>query len=253
MKLILVLLVALLTACGGKSSVKEDFDTDGKVMSRTYKGVDADYALYANKFEALQSQQKPLFELKSVAGQTIKLEGVDSLVVNAPSNAASALRPPAQKPTFMSELRATAAVLIPGLQIAANWDNNNRREETAQVLATVNAQREASIVESVVGLGQSIAAQPPGYVITDSYNDSSDNSATGDTITDSGNTPTTINVSGDGSSVGDGNDVTNGDNNDNSGDLRDSSPGPIDQSDDGDDCSGSSCNPIEPAPPAVPE
>lgn len=252
MKTLALLFIALLTACGGKSSVKEEFDTDGKVMSRTYNGVDADYALYANKVEAMQ-QQKPLFEMKGIEGQPIKLEGVSSLVVNAPSNAASALRPPAQKPTFMSELRATAAVLIPGLQIAANWDNNNRREETAQVLATVNAQREASIVESVVGLGQSIAAQPPSYVITDSYNDSSDNSATGDTITDSGNTPTTINVSGDGSSVGDGNDVTNGDNNDNSGDLRDSSPGPIDQSDDGDDCSGSSCNPIEPAPPAVPE
>ena len=91
-------------------------------------------------------------------------------------------------------------------------------------------------------------------MITDSYNDSSDRSEHGPVISDSYNTPTEIVVSGDGSLVGDGNDVTNGNLNDNSGDVRIDSPGPIDDnSDPGDDCSGSSCNPVEPAPPAVPE
>lgn len=85
--------------------------------------------------------------------------------------------------------------------------------------------------------------------IADSYNDSSDNSTTGDTISDSYNIPTTIDVSGDGSAVGDGNDITNGHANDNSGDLRIDSPGPIDNSDPGDDCDGESCNPVTPEVP----
>lgn len=82
-----------------------------------------------------------------------------------------------------------------------------------------------------------------------SFNDSSDNSTTGDTISDSGNTPTTIDVSGDGSSVGDGNSVNNGDNNDNSGDLRDESAGPIDDNSNSGDCDGAgNCapEPIDP-------
>ena len=77
--------------------------------------------------------------------------------------------------------------------------------------------------------------------INDSQNDSSDHSVTGDTgshnsdddiaIEGSFNTPTEIDVSGDGSAVGDGNDIDNST--------------VIDQSDPGDDCSDESCNPAE--------
>jgi len=77
--------------------------------------------------------------------------------------------------------------------------------------------------------------------IVDSYN-------AGDTIADSGNTTTTISDSGNGNA---GRDVIGRDRVDNSGNIgtdnRIGSDGPI--SDDGDDCSGSSCNPVEPATP----
>lgn len=77
--------------------------------------------------------------------------------------------------------------------------------------------------------------------IVDSYN-------AGDTIADSGNTTTTISDSGNGNA---GRDVIGRDRVDNSGNIgtdnRIGSDGPI--SDDGDDCSGESCNPVEPATP----
>jgi hypothetical protein len=76
--------------------------------------------------------------------------------------------------------------------------------------------------------------------IVDSFN-------AGDTIADSGNTTTTISDSGNGNA---GRDVIGRDRTDNSGNIgtdnRIGSDGPI--SDDGNDCSGSSCNPVEPDP-----
>ena len=75
--------------------------------------------------------------------------------------------------------------------------------------------------------------------IADSYNEQ------GDTISDSGNT--TIANSNNGNA---GRDLIGRDRVDNSGNIgndnRQGSDGPIDNSDDGDDCSGASCNPIEP-------
>lgn len=75
--------------------------------------------------------------------------------------------------------------------------------------------------------------------ITDSYN-----SEAGDTITDSGN----VSDSNNGNA---GRDLIGGDRTDNSGNIgndnRQDSPGPIDNSDPGDDCDGASCNPTTPA------
>lgn len=75
--------------------------------------------------------------------------------------------------------------------------------------------------------------------IADSYNEQ------GDTISDSGNT--TIANSNNGNA---GRDLIGRDRVDNSGNIgndnRQGSDGPIENSDDGDDCSGASCNPIEP-------
>lgn len=81
--------------------------------------------------------------------------------------------------------------------------------------------------------------------IADSFNDSSDNSAHGDTISDSGNTSIADSYNGNA-----GRDLIGGDRVDNNGNIgtdnRQDSPGPIDDhSDDGDDCSGESCNPTE--------
>lgn len=77
--------------------------------------------------------------------------------------------------------------------------------------------------------------------IADSYNEQ------GDTISDSGNTTIADSYNGNA-----GRDLIGRDRVDNSGNIgndnRQESPGPIDNSDDGDDCSGESCNPVIPTP-----
>lgn len=110
--------------------------------------------------------------------------------------------------------------------------------------------------DTLVGIA-SIVADSAGDRSTHSYIDQSDHSdnstsivdsynATGDTISDSGN----VSDSNNGNA---GRDLIGGDRIDNNGnfgnDNRQDSPGPIDNSDDGNDCSGSSCNPVEPATP----
>lgn len=91
----------------------------------------------------------------------------------------------------------------------------------------------------------------PDYVITGSFNSSDDNSSHGDTITDSGNT--TLNDSQNGDHAG--RDIVGRDVIDNSGNIgtgnRQGSDGPIDNSDDGDDCEGSDCSIV--TPPEAPE
>jgi len=112
--------------------------------------------------------------------------------------------------------------------------------------------------DSLVDLA-GVIADSAGDRSTHSYIDQSDHSDhsthvadsfnAGDTITDSGNTTTTISDSGNGNA---GRDVIGRDRTDNSGNIgtdnRQGSDGPIDNSDPGNDCSGSSCNPVEPDP-----
>lgn len=110
--------------------------------------------------------------------------------------------------------------------------------------------------DTLIGVA-GIVAESAGDRSTHSYIDNSDHSDNstsivdsynaGDTIADSGNT--TISDSGNGNA---GRDVIGGDRTDNSGNIgsdnRQGSDGPIDNSDDGNDCSGESCNPVEPDP-----
>lgn len=106
-------------------------------------------------------------------------------------------------------------------------------------------QRELGTVQSVAGLGAAIAAQPPGIYVGGNYGDT-DNSTRGDVIRDSGNSTITDSQNGDHA----GRDIVGRDRIDNSGNYgnnnRQGSDGPIDNSDDGDDCSGASCNPNTP-------
>lgn len=76
---------------------------------------------------------------------------------------------------------------------------------------------------------------------TETNTDNSDNSTSGDTNNDSFNSDDDTSQEGDGSAFGNDNDLNNGDNNDNSGEIRDEgSDGPI--SDDGDDGNDNSTN-----------
>ena len=109
--------------------------------------------------------------------------------------------------------------------------------------------------DSLVDLA-SVVASSAGDRSTHSFIDNSDHSDNstsivdsynaGDTISDSGNTSTSISDSNNGNA---GRDVIGRDSVDNSGNIgtdnRIGSDGPIDNSDPGDDCSGSNCNPTE--------
>jgi hypothetical protein len=121
-------------------------------------------------------------------------------------------------------------------------DGTREREQTARHNEAVNAARELGTVQAVAGLGATIAQQPPRIHVGGNYGDT-DNSTHGpiDSYNEDNDQDNDVEQSGDGSAFGDDNIVNNGE-------FRDESPGPIDNSDDGDDCSGESCNPT--APPA---
>lgn len=78
----------------------------------------------------------------------------------------------------------------------------------------------------------------------------------GDDYTGGDRSETNTEFSGSGPAIVDSTDVTVGDANENSGNIgtenRQDSDGDFDNSDDGDDCSGESCNPVEPADPIDP-
>ena len=179
-------------------------------------------------YAAQEGARKPIFELTALPGQTIELRGVQSLVVHNPNQDIKAL-PVVHSPIWRTVDRVLGiAGGIYGAKIAGD------------VITDV-----AGIVASNAG-DRSIHTDNSTH-IADSYNDSSDNSQHGDTISDSYNqdNDTTI-TAGDGSAIGDGNDLINGDNAGNSGQIgdgnRQDSP---DSSNDGDECSGVDCQGVE--------
>lgn len=140
-----------------------------------------------------------------------------------------------------------AAPLLLGL--AGEWRNVELGAQRRDV-DIASQQRELGTVQAVTGLGAAIAAQPPGIWVGGNYGDT-DNSTHGDTISDSGNSTITDSQNGDHA----GRDIVGRDRIDNAGnygdDNRQGSDGPIDNSDPGDDCTGSDCG--DDVPPAAGE
>lgn len=142
---------------------------------------------------------------------------------------------------FADLLRGASPLL---LGLAGEWRNVELGAQRRDV-DIANQQRELGTVQAVAGLGGTIAAQPPGIYVGGNYGDT-DNSTRGDVIRDSGNSTITDSQNGDHA----GRDIVGRDRIDNSGnygnDNRQGSDGPIDNSNDGDDCDGASCNPNTP-------
>lgn len=181
--------------------------------------ADSDY--YTSQKDA----KKPLFELVAAEGQTIELKGVKSLTVNDPR---------------ASEIRPMVRDAHPGWKIADRI--------TGGIVSLGQAWISGDTIKGVAG----IVADSAGDRSTHSYIDRSDHSDNSTHIADSFNSDNdtsgdTIADSYNGDRIG--RDVIGGDRTDNSGVIGDGnrfeSPGPIDISDDGDDCTGASCLPTE--------
>jgi hypothetical protein len=183
-------------------------------------------------------KQKPIFELEAQEGQQITLGGVKALRVFAPKDTSIRALPQQRSAWADFGLKLVdGGMKVAGYKLASDT-----------LTSIFNKYGDSAGDHSVTN-------------ITDSYNDSSDNSAHGDTITDSnliggdvtgpgagiGNDlDASTDVSGDGSVAGNDNEVINGNNANNSGEIRDNdSDGPFDDhsdhSDDGDDCTGDDC------------
>lgn len=160
----------------------------------------------------------------------------------------AAYRAPASR---MQQFGQFAAALTGPLGLIANAyvavDGNRQNGRTTRFVAATNADRESNTVNAITGLGGVIANQQPGTVTTVTVAGNY-----GDTQTIGGNL-------GDTETTTAGRDQIGGDRTDNSGgvigdgnDTRFGSPGPIDNTDPGNDCTGDGCQPIITPPPEVP-
>lgn len=195
---------------------------------------------YVNGQLSAIEKQKPIVEFEAAEGQQITLSGVKAFRVYAPRD--TQIRALPQQRSALADFGLK--LLDRGAQVAGY-------KFASDTLTSVFSK----VAES--GGDHSVTT------ITDSYNDSSDHSQHGDTITDSpfivgdvtgdgagiGNqVDQSTDVSGDGSAAGDVGELINGDNANNSGTIRQDSPGPYrdDHSDDGDDCTGDCGDDITP-------
>lgn len=198
----------------------------------------AEAKAYVNGQLSAIEKQKPIVEFEAAEGQQITLGGVKAFRVYAPMNTQIRALP-----------QQRSGILDFGMKLL---------DRGAQVAGYKFASDTLTGIFDKYG---DSAGDHSVTNITDSYNDSSDNSQHGDTITDSnliggdvtgpgagiGNDlDASTDVSGDGSVAGNDNEVINGNNANNSGEIRDNdSDGPFDDhsdnSDDGDDCTGDDC------------
>ena len=146
-------------------------------------------------------------------------------------------------------METTGNMLIGGLKVVmpglVSLGGQYASIEVEKLRAGVESQR-ATMLERMF-TEQAQAGAAPDLIVGGNYGDTfTDNSTHGDTISDSGNSAIDISDSGNGNA---GRDLIGGDRIDNAGNIgsdnRQDSPGPIDNSDPGDDCSGASCNPTE--------
>ena len=242
----------LLSACH-KEGVREEYDASGKIVAREFTGGDPNYSQYIRGAVDLQTAQKPIVSMRARPGETITLGGVESFEVYAPAGGGGgvALAPPQPKPTVMGEFRATVRELTPWVGHAAGYFDRKEGHETTRYVASVNAQRDVAQFNAFaastsagydvlrdIGVAQ---ATNPGTSINVGAGgiyaggDAQQGDYAGNDLLGAGaNTgtvapiATTITTSGAGNAIGDGNEIINGDNANNSG--RNLSPGPYDSS-----------------------
>lgn len=190
---------------------------------------------FVNAQEKAIAAQKPLVSFEAAEGQTIELRGVKKFEVYAP-NDAHVVALPQQRSGFWG---FAGKLVDRGLQYYGLKFGSDMLGRMFDSAASNAGDHSTTTIN-----------------IADSYNDQSDASSHGDTIVDSqvidgpvagpgagiGNAfalDESTHQDGDGSAFGDSNDIVN-----NEGEIRDESPGPIseDNSDPGNDCTGSDCS-----------
>lgn len=242
--ILLVIVGAMLVACS-KPSVREEYDAAGKtVVAREYTGGNPDYAQYVAA-ASQQAAQEPV-DAAACSGDA---RCVENLAAFATIRALSgqnrqAIQPPTPRVSGWERFGMTALrTLVPLAGAAVSWHQSDNAADTS--LAQYGFL--GGVVHDVTAASAQVAQAGPSINVGGNYGDT-DNSAHGDTISDSGNTTITDSQNGDHA----GRDIIGRDSIDNSGNYgdgnRQGSDGPI--SDDGDDCSGESCNPVEPIEPA---
>lgn len=233
----------LLSACS-TSGVREEYDASGKVVAREYSGGDPNYSQYVAAMSR-QTDDSASVDASACNGDARCVENVAAFATiralsgqNRPT-----IQPPAPKVSGWERF-GTAALrtLVPLAGAAVSWHQSDNATETS--LAQYGFL--GGLVRDVTAASAEVAQAGPSINVGGNYGDTAiDNSQHGDTISDSGNTTITDSNNGDHA----GRDIVGRDVIDNSGnygdDNRQDSPGPIDNSDDGNDCSGSSCNPTE--------
>lgn len=181
------------------------------------------YALQAQATLALQAQQKPIFEMEALDGQTIELKGVKRLAVYSPGSTNQGASLPAPMRELSGWEKALAAgdrVFERGLQVLGLVYNKQG------LIAQVNANRDVQLGQqrATVDLADTVGArnaqiagliQAPGPVTTTTTNYSLTGSfltqGNNSPLTHSSNNPTRTCTGGTGAGSGAGGGTTTGD------------------------------------------
>lgn len=253
-RLILLAIVGVMLVACSKPSVREEYDAAGTLTAREYAGGNPDYAQYVAA-ASQQAAQEPV-DAAACSGDA---RCVENLAAFATIRALSgqnrqAIQPPTPRVSGWERFGVTALkALVPLAGAAVSWHQSDNATETN--LAQYGFL--GGVVRDVTAASAIVAQAGPSYTIGGDYTGNDRVETTiGDDYTGGARTDIGGDSVGRDQHVGDtvGRDQIGRDRVDNSGiigdnnEQRQESPGPIDNSDDGDDCSGESCNPVIPTP-----
>lgn len=244
----------LLSACS-TSGVREEYDASGKVTAREYSGGDPNYSQYVAAMSR-QADESATVDASACNGDARCVENVAAFATIRALSGQNrpAIQPPAPKVSGWERF-GTAALrtLVPLAGAAVSWHQSDNATETS--LAQYGFL--GGVVRDVTAASAAVAQAGPSYTIGGDYigrDRTETNTTIGDDYTGGDRTDIGGDSVGGDQHVGDtvGRDQIGRDRTDNSGiigdnnEQRQDSAGPI--TDDGDDCSGESCNPIIPTP-----
>ena len=256
-KLAAVLVIVALSACAGVA--KRNAGLYATARTADVEQTEAESLAESNATAARATAFAALAAKCAPTDTACVVSLADKLVLSDAIAALKAAAQPtrAQTPVpYERDLAAKSRDVLTGItplaSIAGNTWLGGKQSDNARDIALGDQATQRAIVETVAELGALPTTVAGGDVIggdrvetniSDSYNDSSDNSARGDEIA----------VSGDGSAVGDGNETVNGDNANNSGNIGEGNRqgSDDDNSNPGDECTGVGCQGV-PLPPAEP-
>lgn len=253
MKAIAIGLLAMLLCACQTNGVREEFDKEGRLTAREYMGGDPNYAQYV---AAASQQRAPTVDPVACHGDARCVENLAAfaaLQAVASGGQANRIAPPVPKRTVGDRVEGIAKAalgVLPGLggQYVALKSSDNSRDVALAQYGFLGG-----VVTDVTGAAATIAQSGPRIDVGGDYvgGDRTETNI-GDDFTGGDRHDTDVGGDqvGGNQRIGDeaGRDIAGHDIIDNGGiigdgnDQRQDSPGPIDNSDDGDDCTGSDCS-----------